>query len=775
MKEEAPEENIKKHFVSGEVNPGSKGTKRLLHVSGLRLRSWRAVFGFLLLVAAIISGFATYAALTETPPFGNDSNIVIWLLNIDLIILLLLVSLIARRIVALWSGRKRGLAGSHLHVRLVYIFSILAAAPVIIMTIFSAFFFHFGVQAWFSQRVQTAINESQAVAQSYLEEHKQVILSDTLAMASDLDRQADILILNSKAFDKTIDTQSMLRNLSEAIVFSDNGRVLARSGLTFALEFEAVPQYALKQAADTGTAVLMTSEAGDRVRALVRLRNFEDSYLYVGRMVDPQVLGHLDSTQEAAEDYAAMKMQYSGLRVTLTMIFVVVGLLLLFAAIWSGLILARQLITPISDLISAADRVRAGDLTSRVPEKNSMEEFEFLAKSFNRMTHQICQQRNELIETNRQLDQRRRLTESVLSGVSSGVLGINNEGIINLANNSASDLLNKRISDLVGVSLVEILPELKDTLKKASRRAGKITQSEILVHGENQAKHSFLFHIVLDDFGAEDKGMIITFDDITELQSAQSKAAWSDVARRIAHEIKNPLTPIQLSAERLRKRYLSQITDDPETFAQCTDTIVRHVDDIGRMVDEFSSFARMPEPAFREEDLLKLVKDALVLPCQAHRDIAFQLSVAVATPLSYMTSVDAQQIRQALTNLIYNAVDSVKAKDDGNGRVQILIDVHGDDEVFIAVTDSGVGFPKDESLAKLTEPYVTHKPKGTGLGLAIVKKIMDDHSGQIILGAPKWVQMHKEWHDIGGATVVLLFQRALHNTVNSKSDIREVA
>lgn len=714
-----------------------------------RRKSWRSIAGLLLVLAFITSGILTYAAMMKAPPFGNKPDSVIWLLNIDLVILLLLVALVARRIVALWSGRKRGLAGSHLHVRLVYVFSVLAAVPVIIMTVFSAFFFHFGVQAWFSQRVQTAINESQAVAQSYLEEHKQVIRADTLAMASDLDRQAELLILNDRAFDTVMDTQSSLRNLSEALVFDAKGRIIARSGLTFALEFETVPQYAINQARETGDVVLITAASGDRVRALVKLNNFNNSYLFVGRMVDPQVLKHLQSTEEAAQDYHNLQTQYTGLQITTTMLFVVMGLLLLLAAIWSGLILARQLVTPISQLIAVADRVRSGDLTSRAQENASMEEFDFLAKSFNRMTAQIQQQRDELIEANRQLDSRRKLTETVLAGVSSGVLGVDNSGTINLANTSASHLLEKEIGQITGKKLTDILPELKDAISKARERAGKITQAEIEVISESQTKHIFLFRVTTEEQGSTDKSMIITFDDITELVSAQRKAAWSDVARRIAHEIKNPLTPIQLSAERLRRKYLAQITKDQDIFEDCTDTIIRHVGDIGRMVDEFSSFARMPDPVLREESLKDIAKGIVVLSQQAHRDISFDLSI-IQSAADTLLALDAQQIRQALTNLIRNAVDSVHAKygpEDKTGKIHILIGRHGSDELFLAVTDNGQGFPKGENTLKLTEPYVTHKKKGTGLGLAIVKKIMEDHNGQIILGSPEWLKSSKGWED----------------------------
>ncbi len=727
-----------------------------------RSRTWQTRLAIALALAAIVSGFATYAALTEAPPFGDDPDIVIWLLNIDLIILLSLVGLIAKRLVSLWSGRKRKLAGSRLHVRLVYTFSVLATVPVVIMTVFSAFFFHFGVQTWFSHRVQTAVNESQAVAQAYLEEHQQVIRADILAMANDLDRQVTLIISDDQAFEQIMETQSMLRNLSEAIVFNSDGHVLARAGLSFLLEFEEAPDHAIKEA-NGGEVVLMTGENDDRIRALVKLRSFTDTYLFVGRTVDPKVLSHLANTRKAAEDYADLQTRYSGMQITVTMIFVVVGLLLLMAAIWYGLILARQLVTPISTLITVSDRVRAGDLTARVPEQEMLEEFDYLARSFNRMTKQIQEQQGELIQANRQLDQRRRFTEAVLEGVSSGVLGVDENGVINVANNSAAELLSREVKDLPGKNISLIMPEFKGILIKAHDRPGKITQAEISIGEKDGSKKSLLVRVAIELIGEEDKGAIITFDDITELQSAQRKAAWADVARRIAHEIKNPLTPIQLSAERLKRKYLSQIKDDPQTFEQCTDTIIKHVGDIGHMVNEFSSFARMPEPVLSQEDLGVHIRDAIVLQQQAHHEISFGLIGADKGTIK--ASFDPQQIRQAVVNIVQNAIDSIDArrKQDSEvgktpepGRIDILLSIYGEDEIAVVITDNGLGLPKNESAARLAEPYVTHKPKGTGLGLAIVKKIMEDHGGRLLLAKPKWLSSLKGWEDIGGASVTLV-------------------
>ncbi len=732
-----------------------------------------------LIIAGLISGFSTYAALTATPPFGDDPNTVIWLLNADMIILLLLAILITRRVVGLWSGRRRGIAGSRLHVRLVFIFSLLAATPAIIMTVFSAFFLHYGIQSWFSERVSTAVNKSQAVAEAYLAEHQQVIKADTLAMANDLNRQITYLTTNPEAFNKVIQTQSLLRNLSEAVVFDDTGRVLANSGLTFTLAFESLPTYAITHASE-GDVVVMTGESDDRVRALVKLGGLRDTFLFVGRMVDPVVLGHLSDTREAVQAYAQLEGQRSDLQLKFTMIFFVVALLLLLAAVWFGLIFSRQLIIPISALISAADRARGGDLTARVPEFDRQDEFDVLARAFNRMTSQIEEQRDELVMANRQLDQRRRFTETVLAGVSSGVLGVNESGQVTLANSSAAELFDIDANDLVGKDVSEIAPDLHTLLQQAHEKPDKITQSEIPYKRADDSKRILLVRIAIELIGEEDKGAVLTFDDITELQSAQRKAAWADVARRIAHEIKNPLTPIQLSAERLRKKYLSQIDVDPETFSKCTDTIIHHVGDIGRMVNEFSAFARMPEPVMNTENLTTHLKDMLILQQQAHPDIVFNMIGMNGARAPLYAYIDSQQIRQAVTNIIQNAIDSIEGRIEKQkkikgkaklGHIDILLTVREKtNEIVICVMDNGLGLPKNEDPSGLTEPYVTHKEKGTGLGLAIVKKIMEDHRGRIILGIPDWLKSIEGWHNMGGATVSLILPREIVD----KEDTRRI-
>jgi two-component system nitrogen regulation sensor histidine kinase NtrY len=500
---------------------------------------------------------------------------------------------------------------------------------------------------------------------------------------------------------------------------------------------------------------VITGGSGDRVRALVRLNNYPDMYLYVGRMVDPVVLAHVNDTRKASEAYQALENQRSSLQVKITLIYIVLALLLMLVAMWFGLLFARRLVVPIGALIAAADQVRAGDLTARVPELGRGDEFDNLGKAFNRMTLQIQQQRDELVAANRQLDERRHFTETVLAGVSAGIIGLDDRGRIVIANNSASELFGQDVQKLTGAHIADIMPEVRPLLEQARQKAGRIAQAEIPWRAENDARRMFLVRVAMEQTG----DAVLTFDDITELQSAQRKAAWADVARRIAHEIKNPLTPIQLSAERLRRKYLKQITEDREIFSKCTDTIIHHVGDIGRMVSEFSAFARMPEPVMRHEDVARHVRDLLVLQQQAHPGIAFAMPGKEETADGF---VDAQQVRQAFTNIVQNAVEAVQARMDKDadvkGRIEVSIVPRPENgEFVVAVSDNGVGLPKDEDPNRLTEPYVTHREKGTGLGLAIVKKIMEDHKGRVVIGAPEWLKHKKSWNDLGGATVCLVF------------------
>jgi two-component system nitrogen regulation sensor histidine kinase NtrY len=405
-------------------------------------------------------------------------------------------------------------------------------------------------------------------------------------------------------------------------------------------------------------------------------------------------------------------------------------MLVMLSAALIGLALANQIARPIGLLITAAERVRGGDLGVRVTEGRSRDELAGLSRAFNRMTGQLAAHRAELMEAYSQIDDRRRFTETVLSGVSAGVIGLDTRGRIELPNRAASDLLAIDVLAEIGRDLETVVPEFAALIQAAKAAPDRPRTEEIRIVPPGQPRGSpivLLVRIGAEMAGGRVDGFVVTFDDITELQLAQRKAAWADVARRIAHEIKNPLTPIQLAAERLKRRFTKEITSDPETFALCADTIVRHVGDIGRMVDEFSAFARMPQPTIKPEDVGRIARETLVFQKTALPTIAWSGDIPAQGPVA---PCDRRMMRQALTNLLRNAADAVAMR-DGAGSIAVSV-AESEGLVFLRVTDDGVGLPR-EGRERLTEPYVTHKPKGTGLGLAIVKKIMEDHGGQLTL------------------------------------------
>jgi two-component system nitrogen regulation sensor histidine kinase NtrY len=721
--------------ADGWADEGPAGTGRWARLvawaSRVHLERKLAIF---LVVGGVASGLTTFAGMTDNLPGVADPTTMLLLLNLDLIFLLGIGALIARRMVMVWIARRRGRAGARLHARLVGLFSLVAVTPAIVLAVFSVLFFSYGLQGWFSERVSTAVTESLEVAEAYLEEHKQTINADVLAMAQDLNREGGSLMYNRQRLQRTLQTQAALRSLTEAVVFDSSGRVLARAGFSLLLDFDPeIPDWAMQRARQ-GEVVVLTAQTDDRVRALIKLESFVDAYLYVGRLVDPQVLQHMDSTQGAVKLYQQLEGKRSDLQITFAAIFLVVALLLLLASVWVGLAFANQLTRPIGQLIMATERVRAGDLATRAPPPQTRDELDSLARAFNRMTGQLESQQTELVEANRQLDDRRRFTEAVLSGVTAGVIGLDAEARVDLPNRSACRLLELGADKLVGQRLPDVAPEMAALVDKARRRPSRGAQAQIQYTASDGRTLTLLVQVTVErNEQGELSGFVVTFDDITELLSAQRKAAWADVARRIAHEIKNPLTPIQLSAERLKRRYLKQIETDPETFQACTETIVRHVADIGRMVDEFSAFARMPEPVMEEEDLRKLVDQAVFLQETAHTDIAFVREMPQGP---VRLACDSRQVGRALTNLLQNAAEAIHARGGdpatlAPGEVRVRLQAEPGAWV-VELLDNGRGLPKEER-GRLTEPYVTTRERGTGLGLAIVKKIMEDHGGELEL------------------------------------------
>lgn len=709
-----------------------------------------------------LAGAATYAVLTQNSPLGAAPETVSTLVAVDLVLLGLLALVVVWRIVVLLRARAQGRAGARLHVKLVIMFSLLAVMPSVLVAGLSAIFFFAGVQTWFSSSVSGAVRESAQVAASAVEAHQRTILGDALAVANALNREVGWVGDDETRLDKVLNDEVHTRGLTDALVFdSATGRVLARSDLGFSVGFETVRDVDLEQARK-GDVVMIADENNTNVRALLRLDRYLDSYLMVSRLTDTQLLAHLHAAEQASSEYAAFEVRRVELQRGIMMIFIIVALVLLFSAVLLGLNVANQLVRPIGALIHAADRVRSGDLTVRVTQTDRATELGTLIRSFNRMTNQLQTQRRELIETNRQLDERRRFTEAVLEGVSAGVLDTDSFGEIQLANSHACDLLGVGPDDLVGRRVIEAMPDITPLFEEALRKPGKQIDEQLIIKRSGQPARTLHVRLAPEMEAEELSGFVITFDEITELVTAQRMAAWADVARRIAHEIKNPLTPIQLSAERLKRKYLKQIEAEPEIFKECIDTIVRQVDDIRRMVDEFSAFARMPQAVIKPHNMSALIREAVVLQRQAHADITFTTELPEE---DLQIPCDYRQIRQALTNLVQNSINAIHERPETGsplpgGQIAVTLLQQGDSAI-LTLADNGKGLP-GEGRERLTEPYVTTRSKGTGLGLAIVKKIIEDHEGTLTL----------EDNPTGGAVIRLVF--ALNVVEQTQSDVTPV-
>ncbi|MEZ5648576.1 MAG: PAS domain-containing sensor histidine kinase [Alphaproteobacteria bacterium] len=591
-------------------------------------------------------------------------------------------------------------------------------------------------------------------AEAYLIEHRNTITGDATAMAADLNRQAPQLLLDPLALTKVLEAQVAFRALNEAMIIDpSNGAIIARAGFAFSTQLEAMSGNDIERAM-SGEVAILTGENDDRVRALVRLDNLGGVLLSIGRFVDPSVLAHIQRTRVSVKTYDTLETERTHFEIFFILIFAVISLLVLLAAILAGLFLANRLVRPIGYLISASRDVAMGNLSVRVPTVQGSDEIGILSRAFNRMTDRLQSQQHELIEANTQLDFRRRFTEAVLEGVSVGVVGLDQDGCIDLPNRVASSLLEIDLVAMHGQKLERIIPELKGALHEARQRGGRGGFEKQIVLSRQSGQRTFFVRITTEREDGTVKGYVATFDDITELLSAQRIAAWADVARRLAHEIKNPLTPIQLSAERLKRKYLKQISEDTDAFTTCTDTIVRHVGDIGRMIDEFSAFARMPTATMKLDDLSEVVRQSVFLQRVAHTGITFDV---IFPPEPVSLWCDARQLRQALTNLIQNAIDSIEGREGDNlpaGRITATVIMDATTATLV-LEDNGKGFPQI-GRERLMEPYVTTRTKGTGLGLAIVKKIMEDHNGTLTL----------DDRPGGGARIVLHFLSRLKATTD---------
>jgi two-component system nitrogen regulation sensor histidine kinase NtrY len=716
--------------------PSGQGEKSLPGQVSPNTRARRLPFmlGLITMVLSLCSGLATYLVLTGLTPIVPTHAVVVVVLLINLVLVLAMVGIIAWQVTGLWLARRRHVAGAQLHVRIVSLFSVIAVVPAILLAVFASVSLDRGLDHWFSVRTKAIIQNSIDVATAYLQEHGQVIRADTVAMAKDIDEAVDLVRSQPQGFGNFLQAQAAIRALPMAYLIDGDGKILATAASMPEFPYRPPPKEAM-ELAKKGRVIVIAPGQTSLVGAIKSLNNFTDTYLYVIEPVNARVLQQLRATRANAAEYQLLEQRRTGVQVAFGLMYVAIALTLLLSAIWIGMWFANRLVAPIRQLMGAAKEISQGNLGVEVDVDPADGDLAVLGSTFNTMTSELKSQRDELVGANSTLDERNRFMEAVLSGVTAGVVGVDADGTVTLVNRSAETLLGLKEDKLVGKKLADVVPEFGLHLKRAKKQGRRLGTDQVSLRRAG-SERNFAVRVTSEGVG---KGYVVTFDDITELVSAQRSTAWADVARRIAHEIKNPLTPIQLSAERIRRKYGASITKDREIFDQCTDTIIRQVSDIGRMVDEFSAFARMPKPVMKLHDIREIVREAVFLFQVSRPEIEFELDLP---DKPVITMSDQRLLTQAVTNLVKNAseaIDSAIEADPsraGSGHITAKVSSKGD-RVYITVIDNGCGLPK-ENRERLVEPYMTTRTKGTGLGLAIVQRITEQHGGRLQLtDAPK--------------------------------------
>ena len=675
----------------------------------------------------IASGVFTYLILTNSTPLNPNPETVWSLLSLNIFIIVGLLIVLVGQAVRMRRRRRAGIAGARLHGRMISMFSMIAVLPAILVAVFAFVTLDRGLDYWFSTRTKAIIDNTSEVASAYMNEQRNHLRHDLTVMARDLSGARALLANNPAKFKGFLEAQAGLRDMQQALLINASGEVLMAASPEVTILTALPPQEAFASAEDK--TVTITSIDDGQILALRKIDGLDDVFLYSARVMPANIIQQLIQTDIAVREYSAMEARRFETQLTFALIYIVLTLVILLSAIWLGLSLADRLVRPIGRLILATQRLGEGDLQARVDTKTlkGNEEIQHLATTFNEMASRLGAQQNDLIMAHRDLDERANFTETVLSGVSSGVMGVDEKGIINHANEGAGALCNMAAAVLIGQKLEKILPEFLPIVSEvtAAKNGRAVSQFSM----QDATKNGHIIQASATKLGGQ--GAIVTFDDITDLLTAQRNAAWADIARRIAHEIKNPLTPIQLSAERLQSKFGALNDDEKDIFRQCTETIIRQVEDIGRMVDEFASFARMPEASMAQFDLADTVSKAVLLQRVANSDISYR----VTDVPDISVSGDRRLISQALTNVLKNAEEAVR-RHGGDKKIEVSVALH-DHEIILAVSDTGDGWPKKDRYSVL-EPYHTAREGGTGLGLSIVKKIIEDHNGRLILTDAPW-------------------------------------
>ena len=707
---------------------------RWIRYSNLRkLKRLQSYFTFIMIVLGPVLAVVTYLLLgpLDTGSRGTALRII---LMCDLVYVLLIIGLLFQRIMAIIAQRRRKSAGSQLHLRLTGFFTLMSLVPTITVAVFATISINMGFEAWFSDRVQNVIRVSLDAAQAYEFEQTSGLREDAKSLGRRLEQvKAAQRIDDPGAIRQELDRgqQSIQRGLKEAFVITGDGTLRLRGFRSYKFDYEMPPPQAFDLAFED--VHLIRDYENNELRALVSLRGFGDQYLYVTREVDGVLLGLLDQTQQTARLYQQLEQDRDLYLFNFGLLYLAFAVLLIVSSALLSLWFAERLSRPIGRLVGAAQRVGDGELETQVLEEEGDDEIAQLSVYFNKMTRQLKGQRDRLLENTAQIEERRRLFDSVLSSVTSGVVGLDAQGRVSFVNRSARRLLGWAVGEHKEHHLEVVVPEFSPLFARLKESGNDSVQDEVKVVRGGRLENLLVRVAPRTSEGGALEGYVIAFDDVTDLVAAQRSAAWGDVARRIAHEIKNPLTPIQLSAERIRRKFSPKLDADADDLDRMTQVIVRQTNDLRRIVDEFSKFARMPEAVKQREDIVAILNQAVTLQQAGQPDVTFHIDIPdQVIPLS----LDATMISQALTNLIKNAGEAIETRIEKGVSLELTpaIAISLADQgtqVSIAISDNGIGLPQDR--AKLFEPYVTTRDKGTGLGLPIVKKIIEEHGGVLRL------------------------------------------
>ncbi len=698
------------------------------------LNIFKEKFFFISLFISIVFCVFIYNSLFQFKIFNENKNLFVISLFLLVHLIAILFSILFKSFLKILDQIKLKKAGQELQKKILIIFSVITLTPTLFIAFFSIFIFDTALSGWFNKKISTAISQSVKVANQYLNEHQSAIRGEILELVNLINVNSTFLSSDKKKFNKFLNKYTRQHNLSEAVIIDSIGNVLAFSEFVFEYTYTQIPQK-YYDIANNEEIFIVKEDDSNKIRAFIKLSQYIDAYLLITRFVDERVLNAIERTSIAVSDYQSIELKQFDIKISFIFIFILITIILLFSSLIIGLNIANKLLEPISSLIKGAEEVGGGNLdykiSNNVLSKININEIKRLAQAFNLMIADLKSNRVDLEHANDQLDKRRKFSESVLSGVYSGVIGLDKDLNINLPNITATRLLNISISKNFGKSILEIVPEFTNLVERLLKSERNIAEDKIQIV-RNDKILNLITRIVIQKSDNKVLGYVLTFDDITSLIEAQKMGAWSDVARRIAHEIKNPLTPIRLGAERLINRLNSTKKMDKQMFEQSLNMIVRQVDDIHHLVNEFSSFARMPSPKLKLLNISSVITDYIKPMVSSFDNVVIKIDSVIKNAF---IMADEKQIRQACSNLIKNSYENISLNNINNGIISIGFGIE-EDFVSIIINDNGTGIEKS-MISMIIEPYFTTKAGNSGLGLAITKKIIDDHNGSILIKSLK--------------------------------------